>query len=243
MRGRAAGRWLALAAAAVSLAALFARLGSWQLDRAAENRAVRDRFVAAAQEPPLHTVPDAADAALRYRRIEVRGRYVPDRQFLLDNRLHEGRVGYEVLTPFRPNRGGPWLLVNRGWVAAGPDRRVLPHVAVDGRERSVPGRLDDYPSIGLRLGDEDEERPNEAAVQVVVFPTRESLEARLERPLAPFQLLLDPAEPDGFARDWQPGGVSPERNLTYAAQWFLFAAAAGVGAAAAVYRAVRIVRA
>ncbi|HEY8520418.1 MAG TPA: SURF1 family protein [Gammaproteobacteria bacterium] len=242
MRGRTAGRWLALAVAAALLAVLCASLGRWQLERADENRALRDRFAAAADEPPLEAVPEAPDAELRYRRLEIRGRYVPDRQFLLDNRVHDGRAGYEVLTPFRPEHGGPWLLVNRGWMAANPDRRVLPDVAVDGHPRSVAGRLDDYPRLGLRLGD-DEGAPPDEAVQVLVFPTRESLEARLGRPLAAFQLLLDPGEPDGFVRDWRPGGVQPETNLTYAVQWFLFAAAAGVGTAAAAYRGVRRLRA
>ena len=31
-------------------------------------------------------------------RVEVEGRWLPQRQFLLDNRTHEGRAGYEVLT-------------------------------------------------------------------------------------------------------------------------------------------------
>jgi cytochrome oxidase assembly protein ShyY1 len=35
-----------------------------------------------------------------------------------------------------------------------------------------------------------------------------------------YQLLLDPQDPDGYARDWRPGGMTPERHFGYAVQWF-----------------------
>ena len=33
----------------------------------------------------------------------------------------------------------------------------------------------------------------------------------------------DSAEPDGFVRDWKPSGLTPERHLGYAFQWFALA--------------------
>ena len=36
-------------------------------------------------------------------------------------------------------------------------------------------------------------------------------------------LLADPAADDGYARDWRPGGLPPERHLGYAVQWFAMA--------------------
>ena len=73
---------------------------------------------------------DADRESLRFREAELRGEYVPGRQFLLDNMVHDGVAGYHVLTPWRADGGG-WVLVNRGWVPAHPDRAVLPSVALD----------------------------------------------------------------------------------------------------------------
>src|SRR5690606_9125464 len=95
-----------------------------------------------------------ADDTLRYRKVAATGRYVPDRQILLDNVVRDGMAGYYVLTPFAPDGGGPWVIVNRGWVRADFDRSVLPDVTVDGTMRSIDGVLDRLPSPGLRLGEE-----------------------------------------------------------------------------------------
>jgi surfeit locus 1 family protein len=37
-------------------------------------------------------------------------------------------------------------------------------------------------------------------------------------------VLLDPGEPHGYVREWQPPGLPPERHWAYAIQWWLFAA-------------------
>ncbi len=71
------------------------------------------------------------DAADRFRRIAVSGRFEPSRQFLLDNRSHAGKPGYEVLTPFVLD-DGQRILVNRGWVPFRGYRDQLPDVSMTG---------------------------------------------------------------------------------------------------------------
>ena len=41
-------------------------------------------------------------------------------------------------------------------------------------------------------------------------------------------MLLDAAEPDGFARNWSPGEFPPVRHIGYAVQWFGLALALAV---------------
>jgi cytochrome oxidase assembly protein ShyY1 len=48
----------------------------------------------------------------------------------------------------------------------------------------------------------------------------------LGRPLESRQLLLDARAPLGYLRDWQPPGMSPAQHLSYAIQWWSFAALA-----------------
>jgi surfeit locus 1 family protein len=219
----------------LALGVLFARLGVWQWRRAAEAREVGERFAAAATQAPLTTPPADADReVLRFRELELRGQYVPGRQFLLDNMVHDGVAGYDVLTPWRADAG--WVLVNRGWVPATSDRAVLPSVALDAAPTTVRGRIERLPRPGLRLGGGAESEHAASPVEVVEFPTAVELAARLGHDLHDYQLLLDPEEPAGYVRDWTAPGLAPDRHLVYAGQWLLFA---GGAVAAAVALAIK----
>ena len=207
--------------------ALFVSLGTWQLWRAEQRAESFDRFAEAGQRPAL-TVPVGPGQfeAHRYRWLELRGQYLSSRQFLLDSMTHEGRTGYHVLTPFRLAGNGPWVLVNRGWVLADPDRRRLPEVDVGESARVIRARIDALPRPGLTF--DDPEASGSGWPQVLLFPTFANLEARLENPLVPYQLLLSPEAADGFIRAWRPRAMPPERHIGYAIQWFSFAVVLGV---------------
>jgi surfeit locus 1 family protein len=209
-------------------------LGRWQWQRAGESRAATEQFGVAAGRAAL-TDPPLDSEGVRYQRLKVHGAYVPARQFLLDNIVEGGQAGYEVLTPFRTSESGRWLLVNRGWLPAAPDRRVLPDVRIDDGERDVVGRIDRLPRPGLKLGAGGSAAQADA-LTVLSYPTAEELSERLGRAVYPYQLLLDATEPGGFARDWRPAGLGPERHLAYAGQWLLFACGAVAGAVAIVWR-------
>ncbi len=193
---------------------LLLSLGHWQLDRAAEKRALVAAF-ARASETPIE-LPRSGEP--RYARIRVTGRYLADRQILLDNMTHAGTGGYRVLTPLMTT-DGTVLLVDRGWVAAGPRRNELPDVHVAGDARELTGRLDELPAAGVTLGHE----ADTGWPQRLSFPDRARLEQLLGHPLYPKIVLLDPGAPDGYLRDWRPGGIPPERHLGYAVQWYALA--------------------
>jgi surfeit locus 1 family protein len=216
------------------LAALFGSLGAWQLRRADENRALAEQFADGGSATLLGDPPALLTDSNRFHRVEVRGTYVAAPQFLLDNMLHNGVAGYHVLTALRVEGSTRRLIVNRGWVGGGSDRRTLPDVSASTEPRTITGRIERLPQPGLRLGDP---APPAAAltesVAVVEYPTMPELAARLDQPLFDYQLLLDPAEPGGYARDWQAPGIGPERNLVYAGQWLLLAVGA-LGAAVTI---------
>ena len=225
----------------LSLAAYaFVSLGRWQLRRADEHRQIRLSFTRSTDLPELSTLPSARDVQqVRYRRIRLNGRYVVGRNVLMDNMTYDNQAGYEVLTPFVPSDGSAWLMVNRGWVPANPDRRVLPQVGFGSTApQMVVGRVAPFPAPAIRLGDS---AATEAAPGLLraSYPTAEGLGRALGHAVYPYQLLLDAKQPLGFTRDWRPNVMSPQRNLAYAGQWFLFALIALVAAAAIVIKRAR----
>ena len=221
----------------LTFAALFAALGTWQLRRAEASRAMVAQFASGAAGDALASLPRELDDDTRFRRVEVDGAYVTEPQFLLDNMLHEGAAGYQVLTALRVPGVEERLLVNRGWVPAGPDRAVLPDVAVGEGARTVSGRVERLPQPGLRLG--EEALGHGEPTVVLQYPTAAELARRLRAPVFDYELLLDASAEDGFVRDWRAPGLGPERHLSYAGQWW----ALGLSAlAAAIVMAVKAMR-
>jgi surfeit locus 1 family protein len=210
----------------LALGAVFLAAGAWQLRRAAEKEALFSAFSAAAAAAPLSgSLPDEAVRSVRYRRIALRGRYDPEHQILLDARVVDQRSGYEVLTPF--HAGGDAVLVNRGWIAAPADRSMLPEVPVDGAERAIVGQIDLLPRAALRTG--SDEVPGDGAwPRRLLFPTAAEIGVLTGYPVHDYQVLLDPAEKDGYMRQWRPKLMGPEQHLGYAVQWFALAAVLGI---------------
>ena len=212
---------------AVALAA-FVSLGTWQLGRAREKRALVAEFAAGSRDTVEANGLDLGGLP-RYQRVRLLGAYDPSRQVLLDNMPSAaGRPGYRVLTPLRRADGRGWVMVDRGWVPLGTTREALPDVAVGAGERELSGVLDVLPEPGLRLG--PAAAPGATGwPRLLLFPTEADLESALGLELETRIVLLDADRPDGYERSWRPAtGFGPERHLGYALQWFAFAAVAVV---------------
>jgi surfeit locus 1 family protein len=171
----------------------------------------------------------------------VSGRLDGRHQFLLDNRSYQGRPGYEVLTPLT-RAAGAVLLIDRGWVPFTGSRARLPDVGLTGVAGvTVSGRVAELPSAGLASGRAAPD-PRDPWPKVTSFPSAQELAGVLGVPLTQRILLLDPGAPEGYVRDWQPPGLAPLRHLSYALQWWCFAALAVVVWAVMSVRRSRAVR-
>ncbi|HEX7029462.1 MAG TPA: SURF1 family protein [Gammaproteobacteria bacterium] len=196
-------------------------LGVWQVQRGIEKQELHDAFrLNAASED----IDDATalplrvkDALPKYSEIRLRGRYLNERTFLLDNMSSEGRPGHHVLTPFRPEGMNHVVIVDRGWRAGITRRRDVPAVP-PAMSRTVQGKLAPFPQPGLEL--EGKPAPGGEWPRVVQFPDAADLSAQLGIPVADRRLLLDANAADGFVRDWKPPGIPPARHYAYAVQWF-----------------------
>lgn len=203
------------------LTAMFFRLGVWQWHKGVLRDAEWQAFARGADRALELEGRDLAQLP-RFQRVEVSGRYDGAHQFLLDNRIHAGQAGYEVLTPLvRDN--GRMLLVDRGWVPFTGYRAQLPDVRLQAPETlHLTGRIDSLPSPGLAQG-RSVPPPGTRWPKVTAYPSMPQLAAALGRGLPDRILLLDARAPDGYVRDWQPPGMAPARHLSYAIQWWGFA--------------------
>lgn len=183
--------WALVLAAAACAAGI--ALGNWQWHRAEEKRAA-----AAAQQ-----------------RVALRGTFVAEHTVFLDNKLHRGRVGYHVVQPLR-TAAGEHVLVNRGWIAAGPARGVLPLVSTPAGEVGVEGvALERFPRV-LQAGAGREGRVWQN-IEIAAFAAWSGLA------LAPHVVLQDSALEDGLVRDWPAPDAGADKHRAYALQWYALA--------------------
>lgn len=204
--------------------ALLLWLGFWQLDRAEQKRELADGYEAGLEAAPRRVSDTGHLVELpRHTPVIATGRFVPERQVLLDAQVHDGRVGYRVWTPFELTDGG-WIAVDRGWIAAGDDRSHLPDVAVDGGARELTGLRVPLPEPGLRLGTAAGAE-GDAWPRRLVWPDAAALAQTWDRDVPDALVLLSPDAPDGYVREWAPAGMPAEHHVGYAVQWFSLATA------------------
>ena len=137
--------------ATLLLCALFIRLGVWQWHKGIERQEEWSRFARGADRVITLDERPVGDVPL-YQRVSVTGRLDGAHQFLLDNRTHRGRAGYEVLTPLRRAEAAV-LLIDRGWVPFSGTRARLPDISLEAAAPvTLSGRIAQLPSPGLARG-------------------------------------------------------------------------------------------
>jgi surfeit locus 1 family protein len=211
--------WILITAAVM---ALFVRLGFWQWQRG-EYRSAQWQEFARGDQPPVEATGSSLARLPQYTRVHLAGSFDSQHQFLLDNISHEGAPGYQVLAAFTLGDGSR-VLVNRGWLPFSGYREKLPDIGFDAAAAPpfITGRLAALPVAGLAAG----QQPPPAQgtwPRVASFPTMEQLAASYGAPLASVLLLMDADSGPGYLREWKPPGVAPERNYSYAIQWWSFA--------------------
>jgi surfeit locus 1 family protein len=205
--------------AAIAMIVLTVWLGRWQANRADEKAALQSMLEARIREAPvvLGGLSGPADALL-YRRVRVAGRWVSEAQVFIDNRIHEGRAGFEVVTPLRVAGGERVVLVNRGWVARTaaypnpPPVAVLPSGDVD-----VTGLATLPPRRYLELSTETVSGNVWQNLSIPRYAERMRLE------VLPIVVLADRAG-EGLVAVTEKPDTGMAKHLEYELTWFALAA-------------------
>jgi len=209
--------------ATIAGVALFIAAGYWQQGRMRDKEAQRAQQEAAAQSAPLEfaELPTQSDwTALRYRRVRAVGTFDGRRQILIDNKVHDGRVGYDVITPLML-ADGRTVLVERGWIAQGASRSDLPQAPPPEGAIRISGRIALPASGYLELKGESGTGPVWQNLDLARFAAASGI--------AVLPVVIEQTDangPDLLVRDWPAPDSGVEKHRIYMMQWYAFAALA-----------------
>jgi cytochrome oxidase assembly protein ShyY1 len=218
-------RWALLIVFVVVLGVVFVNMGQWQLDRLAQRKERNATTIANEQKPVqpyeqvfTHPITDAD----QWQRVEARGTFDADHQFIVRYRSNGDAKGYEVITPLRTASGA--VLVDRGFI---PLKRGTPIPSV-----APAPPTGEVTVIGHVRRDEQGRR---AAITPVDNQMRlinsAAIATTLPYPISSGYISLLAVEPE------QQGGFQPIQlpelsdgpHFWYAVQWFMFTAVAVAG--------------
>jgi cytochrome oxidase assembly protein ShyY1 len=218
-------RWTLLVVFVIALGVVFVNLGQWQLDRLAERRERNSATVANEAKPVqpfeavfTHPIGDAD----QWQRVEARGTFDAEHQFVVRYRTNGDDRGYEVVTPLRTSSG--IVLVDRGFVAT--DRAgEIPATA-------PPPPAGEVTVVGHARRNEQGRRaavtPSDGQVRLI---NSEAIGAALGEPVYNGYIsavTVTPPQTGGFVPVQLPD-INEGPHFWYAVQWFGFAGLAAAG--------------
>lgn len=193
-------------------------LGQWQLSRAEYKENLQEK-IAQRQNLPVVNLEQLSGSIdeRRYHPVNVEGYYDHTKQFLLDNRIVNGAVGYDVFTPFH-TKNDATILINRGFVRQGKSRQALPDVTVSNQMVKLSGLINRAPSKGIILADNLHHADKWPVV--LQYVDLEELSEMLNYQLMDMVLLLNKDENSKLIYHLPVLNLNADKNHGYAFQWF-----------------------
>lgn len=218
-------RWALLIIFVAVLGVVFVNLGEWQLDRLAQRKDRNATTIINEQKPvqpyeQIFTRP-ITDAD-QWQRVEARGTFDAQHQFVVRYRSNGDADGYEVVTPLRTATGA--VLVDRGFIPLERGTQI-PSVAPAPPAGEVT-------VVGHVRRDEKGRRTATTPVgNQMRLINSQAIASTLPYPIATGYIGLLTVQPE------QQGGFQPIKlpelsegpHFWYALQWFMFTAVAAAG--------------
>lgn len=203
--------------------ALTARLGWWQLDRAAQKVALQTAIEQRGRQAELNPAELATSAqeaaAQHHRRVRLQGRWMDANTVFLDNRQMNGLPGFYVVTPLWLQAQDRAVLVQRGWAPRDfRERGRLPALPPATGTVTVIGRVAPPPARLYEMGED------RGAIRQNL--RLDAFEKEIGVRLAPVSVVQDaaPDPDDGLSRQWPRPAVDVHKHYGYAFQWFALCA-------------------
>lgn len=198
-------------------------LGFWQLSRAKQKIVLLESF-----NQRMSKVLSSQDLQhkndWRFYQATLSGRFDNAHTMLLDNKIKNGQVGYEVYTPFITKDLATPILIDRGFISMGTRRRSeIPQIQDVNGKVTIKGLLN-LPPAYFALGKLSEVQKWPLLIEYVNLQELAAL--RTDTPgliFYPYILTLTPHHAGAYDIEWQIVTMSPEKHYGYAVQWFALA--------------------
>jgi len=187
-------------------------MGIWQVSRANEKKALLKAYAQRTKLIPMKATAILQPGDWRFYRAELTGIFDNAHTLLLDNKTHEGKIGYEVYTPFISTHLSTPILVDRGFIPMGNTRKVLPVIPAIKGTLTLTGMLNAPPAY-VSLGTLTDTPANTWPMRIEYVNLKE-LSSLFKQALFPYVLHITPTD---------PVLMKPEKHMGYAVQWFAFA--------------------
>ena len=189
-------------------------LGVWQIDRGYKKKELENTFLERQSQPVKEIKYNTFEDSDLYRNVVLEGKYL-DQIFLLDNKIHNGKPGLKVFSPFE-SINESLVLVSRGWIEF-EDRSNLPMIKTEKSALKIQGILRSESKDFILENDNMKRNTNPILVQTINL---DELSNYLGKPLSPYILELSELSKSAFVKTWQPINLSSFRHFGYAVQWF-----------------------
>ncbi|WP_241984672.1 SURF1 family protein [Cryobacterium adonitolivorans] len=219
-------RWIAALVLALAIAAGFALLGQWQLDRAISSGEVVERSTETVQPLSDTVSPDGPPAqAAEGQMVQTSGSFVAGDEQIISGRHNGGETGFWVVSHFVTDEGAS-IAVARGWTADSDEA-----AAVRDRLATQMSILSLQPLTGRFLSSEAPGLPDEDAdphtMTTVSTAALINLWANWSDQSVYQGYIVDTVAPDGLAVIDSPEPVVEVPlnwlNIFYALEWVVFA--------------------
>ena len=198
-------------------------LGVWQIDRGYNKKELENTFLERQSQPVKEIKYNAFLESDLYRNVVLEGKYL-EKVFFLDNKIHNGKPGLKVFSPFETTNNN-LVLVSRGWIEL-EDRSKLPTINTTKNVLKLQGVLRPESQDFVLENEEMNNKNNPILLQTVNLS---ELSNFLGKPLSPYILELSELSESAFVKTWQPINLSSFRHFGYAVQWFGLAVVLIVG--------------
>jgi len=218
-------------------------LGFWQLRRLEQRRAANAAIMTGLDAPVTHLTGQAVDPqVLHLHRVTVTGTFDNGENIAILNRPFEGQAGMHLVTPLHIEGSDQAVLVDRGWI---------PLDQTDPEQRR---QYDQTGTVTIKgIAYQSQPQPDRWLVPQDPIPGEnrrdqwfrvdiDRIEQQLPYPLLPVFVTQSAGENDGTGTPPLREGpieLDEGNHLSYALQWFSFAAIAVIGYGVLLWQEVK----
>ncbi|MEO1956410.1 MAG: SURF1 family protein [Methylophilaceae bacterium] len=202
--------------------ALCIRSGFWQYGKAQARIVAQQQIDQGLAQAPVQLTASIKDNdQWRFKRITFKGVYMPEYEIVLDNRVHAGKAGYQIMTPVKVEGDEEYVLVNRGWIDGNLNREAPVYETPAGEHTFVGDLFFPLDKVFTLEAEHDLNEEWEPLWQHIDMPRYQSLVPFKVKPYIVRLALSNGA--GGFVREWPVPKNRITLHLGYAYQWFGFA--------------------